>query len=523
MREGPCPSGGVPPFSPQVVAYPIHANAAAYTPFYLRISRGDGEQEIVGFSTTLPPGLSGSLTGIPFCPEADIEAARNQTGGEAEEHPACPAASEIGHTIVSAGVGTVLAQTPGKIYLAGAFHGDPLSIVSVTSAKVGPFDLGTVVVRFGLKINPSTAQVEVDASGSEPIPHIIKGIVVHVREIHVYMDRERFILNPTSCDPSRISNTITGAGANPANPADRTPVSVTSPFQAADCANLAFSPTFTVSTSGRTSRADGASLTTKLVYPAGSLGMQANVAYVKVELPKVLPSRLTTLQKACPAAQFASNPSGCPAASVVGHALVHTPVLPVPLEGPAYFVSHGGESFPNLVVVLQGYGLTIDLVGNTSIKGGVTSSTFKATPDVPFSSFELVLPQGPGSALAANGNLCEQNLVMPTQLLSQSGLAIVQGTHVEVEECPDALALVSRHVKGRKLTLRVVVPAAGRLKASGGGLSGVSRSTARREALTLTLTEHHAGRLHTRVLLSFTPSTGKHRKKLAKTLHVTFR
>jgi hypothetical protein len=522
VREGPCPSGGVPPFGPQVVAGTTNNAAGSFSPLYLRIARQDGEQEITGFSTVLAPGLSGSLTGIPFCPEADVEAVRRQTGAEAEENPACPAASQIGHTVVSAGVGTVLAQTPGRVYLAGAYHGDPLSIVAVTSAKVGPFDLGTVVVRFGLKINPTTAQVEVDAAGSEPIPHIIKGIVVHVREIHVYMDRSDFTLNPTSCDRLQLSNTITGAGANPANPAGWAPVTVTSPFQAADCANLGFSPSFTVSTSGRTSRANGTSLTARVSYPAGSLGRQANVSYVKVELPKALPSRLTTLQKACTAAQFASNPSGCPAASVVGHAVVHTPVLPVPLEGPAYFVSHGGESFPNLVVVLQGYGLTIDLVGDTLIRGGVTSSTFNSTPDVPFSSFELTLPQGPYSALTAHGSLCAQDLVMPTQLVGQNGLAIVQGTHIEVEGCPNALYVISKRVRGRTATLRVIVPAAGQLRASGAGVSAASQSSSRREALTLTLTEPRAGRLHTRVLLSFTPSAGRHRKRLIKSVRIAF-
>ncbi len=132
----------------------------------------------------------------------------------------------------------MLAQTPGKIYLAGPYHGAPLSIVSITSAKVGPFDLGTVVIRFALQINPSTAQVEVSANGSDPIPHIIKGIVVHVREVRVYMDRPKFIINPTNCEPSSITNTIDGAGADFANPADQVPVTVGTPFQAADCASL---------------------------------------------------------------------------------------------------------------------------------------------------------------------------------------------------------------------------------------------------------------------------------------------
>jgi hypothetical protein len=523
VREGPCPAGGTPPFNPSVLAYPIYANAGEYTPFYLKIARQDGEQEITGFSSVMPPGLTGNLTGVEKCPEADIQAAREQSGAEAEANPACPAASEVGHTIVSAGVGTVLAQTPGKVYLAGEYHGDPLSLVALTSAKVGPFDLGTVVIRFGLKLNPTTAQVEVDAANSEPIPHIIKGIVVHVREIHVYIERENFIINPTNCSPSTVSETVTGGGANPANPTDWAPVTATSPFQAADCANLAFTPTFTVSTNGKTSRTEGASLTTKVTYPENSIGHQANVAYVKVELPKPLPSRLTTLQKACTAAQFAANHAGCPAGSVVGQAVVHTPVLPVPLEGPAYFVSHGGEAFPNLVIVLQGYGLTVELVGDTFIQNGITSSTFKATPDVPFSSFELTLHQGPDSALAAHGDLCTQNLIMPTQLIAQNGDSINQKTEIEVQGCPDALTLLAKHTKNHTLTLEVLVPAAGTLRATGHGLHAAAKSAKHREPLILKLSERHAGRLRTRVTLTFTPSAGKHRRKLAKTLHIAFR
>ncbi len=449
---GACPSGGVPPFAPGVTAGTLNNAAGSYSPFYLRIERHDGEQELTRFSTIMPPGLTGNLTGIPFCPDAAVQAAKERTGpsGGAQEQaePSCPAASRIGHTIVEAGVGTVLAQTPGSLYLAGPYHGAPLSLVSVTSAKVGPFDLGTVVIRFALRINPITAQVEVDATGSDPIPHIIKGIVVHARNIRAYIDRPNFILNPTSCERMQIANSITGAGADPSNPADQSSVLVSSPFQAADCSSLAFKPAFAVSTSGKTSRADGASLTAKLTVPA-ALGTQANISRVKVELPKQLPSRLPTLQKACTAAQFEANPAGCPPASIIGHAKAITPILPVPLEGPAYFVSHGGEGWPSLVVVLQGYGFTIDLTGTTFIsKAGVTSSTFKTVPDQPVTSFELTLPEGPYSALTALGNLCTaKNLTMPTELIAQNGAEIKQNTKIAVTGCPKA-----RHVTHKRKT-----------------------------------------------------------------------
>ncbi len=471
VHEGPCPSGGVPPFHPQVISGTQNGSGSAYSPFYLRILREDGEQELTRFSTTLPPGLTGNLSGIPFCPDADIEASKGVSGAQEEAEPSCPQASEIGHTIVSAGVGTVLAQTPGKIYLAGPYHGAPLSIVSITSAKVGPFDLGTVVIRFALDINPATAQVEVSANGSDPIPHIIKGIVVHVREIRVYMDRHNFILNPTNCNPLSITDTIDGAGADFTNPADQVPVTVNTPFEAADCSSLTFKPGFAVSTSGKTSKALGASLTAKLTVPA-ALGTQANIKEVKVDLPKQLPSRLTTLQKACTAAQFNANPAGCPAASNIGYAKAITPILPVPLEGPVYFVSHGGEAFPSLEIVLQGYGFTIDLVASTFIsKSGITSSTFHTVPDQPVTSFEITLPEGKYSALAANGNLCSVtntvtvkkkvtvrvkghkqtvtrkvkqtvagSLTMPTSFIGQNGAVIHQSTPISVIGCPPTRA-----------------------------------------------------------------------------------
>jgi len=423
---GACPAGA-PPFSPQIQAGMVNNNAGAFSPFYLRLTRGDGESEITAFSTTLGPGMTGILTGIPFCSEQDIALARSKSGVREQRRPSCPAASLLGHSLVGTGVGAVLAYTPGQVYLAGPYNGDPFSLVSVTSAVVGPFDLGTVVVRFGLRIDPLTAQVSVDPTASEPIPHIIDGIVTHVRDIRVYIDRPNFTLNPTSCNPMTISSTLQSSFAQSST--------VTSPFQAASCASLKFAPKFSVSTAGRTSKAAGASLNVKLSYPPGAIGSYANVAKVKVSLPKQLPSRLTTLQKACTAAVFDANPANCPAASAVGHVKVITPVLPVPLEGNAYFVSHGNEAFPDLTIVLHGYGVTVDLVGSTQIKNGITTSTFKATPDVPFESFELNLPQGPNSALAANANLCSSKLSMPTEFTAQNGVVLNESTPIKVTGC----------------------------------------------------------------------------------------
>jgi hypothetical protein len=470
IDNGPCPAGGIPPFKPALIAGTLNNSAGSYSPMDIHITRNDGEQEITRFSSILPPGLTANLSGIPFCPDADIEAAKLVSGAQEEADPSCPAASEIGHTLVGAGVGSVLAYTPGKVYLAGPYNGAPFSVVSITSAKVGPFDLGTVVIRFALEINPETAVVTVDAKASDPIPHIIKGIIIHVRDIHVYIDRNQFMINPTNCDPLNFAATVGGGGAEPASPADQDFATVTNSFQLANCQNLQFKPKFSVSTSGKTSKALGASLTAKLTYPVAAQGTQANIREVKVDLPKQLPSRLTTLQKACTAAQFNTNPAGCPAASNIGYAKAVTPILPVPLEGPVYFVSHGGEAFPSLEIVLQGYGVRIDLVASTFIsKSGITSSTFHTVPDQPVTSFEITLPEGKFSALAANGNLCSVtntvtvkkkvtvkvkghkqtvtrkvkqtvagSLAMPTAFIAQNGAEIHESTPVSVSGCAKA-------------------------------------------------------------------------------------
>jgi hypothetical protein len=453
VDSGPCPSGGTPPFAPKVVSGTQDNDAGAYSPFYLRIIREDGEQELTRFSTVFPPGITGKLAGVPLCPQADIEASRHVTGQEELEHPSCPAASEIGHTIVSAGVGTVLAQAPGKVYLAGAYHGAGLSVVSITAAKVGPFDLGTVVIQFTLRINQTTAQVEVDGETSDPIPHIIDGIVVHVREIRAYINREQFMINPTNCDPLGVTDTITGAGANYAIPVDQIPVTVSSPFQTADCSSLQFKPVFKASTSAHTSRIDGASLHVTLALPEeGGPGKEANVARVKVSLPKQLPSPLKTLQKACTEKVFGENPGNCPVSSRVGEVKVLTPILANPLTGPAYFVSHGGAKYPELIMVLSGEnGIQVDVHGETFIsKQGITSATFSTVPDVPFSLFELTFPEREYPALTANGNLCKGSLVMPTEMVGQNGMVLDQSTKIAVTGCPKAKKDTHKKKKKRK-------------------------------------------------------------------------
>jgi hypothetical protein len=414
---------GAPRFQPSFVASTLSNQAGGFSTFRVTFGREDADQKLGGLTVTTPPGLSGNLSGVPLCPEP--QAAQGT----------CSEASRIGEVTAAAGPGPEpVYTTAGKVFLTGPYAGAPFGLTIDASEHAGPFDLGTgpcdcEVVRAAVAVDPHTAQLTV-SSGA--LPTIKDGIPLQVKSVDVDINRPGFMFNPTSCDPMGVNGQLSSTeGAS---------ASVVSHFQVTNCAALAFQPAFKVTTSGKTSKANGASLDVKLSFPNKPQGSEANIKKVKVELPKQLPSRLTTLQQACLAATFDANPASCPAASVVGYARAVTPILPVPLTGPAYFVSHGGEAFPSLVVVLQGYGVTVELVGTTFIsKAGVTSSTFATVPDVPVGSFELFLPQGRFSALTANANLCRiKSLVMPTEFVSQDNTVIHQKTKVAVAGCPRA-------------------------------------------------------------------------------------
>jgi hypothetical protein len=420
-----------PPFVPSLTAYTTSIQAGGFTPFTMTMSREDGSQNLQAIQLHMPAGLSGLLAGVKLCGEPQADAGT------------CGAESEIGETIVSVGLGgDPFSVTGGKVFITGPYDGAPFGLSIVNPAKAGPYDLekGTpcdcVVVRARIEVDPHTAALTItsDDSGPYKIPTILDGIPLQIQHVNVTVNRPGFTINPTNCNPMAITGTMSSTeGAS-------SPLSV--PFQVTNCGTLAFAPKFAVSTSGKTSKAYGASLTAKLSYPTAAQGTQANISRVKVDLPKQLPSRLTTLQKACTSAQFEANPANCPAASKIGYATVTTPLLPVALNGPAIFVSHGGEAFPSLTMVLQGYGVTIDLVGATFIsKTGITSTTFKTVPDTPFNTFTLTLSEGKYSALAANGNLCTSKLAMPTEFVAQNGLKINQSTPIAVTGCAKAKKL----------------------------------------------------------------------------------
>ena len=429
------------PNTPSFEAGTTSPLAGSYSPLVLKLTRENGSQRLSALNVTLPPGLTGRLAGVAECSDSQLaQAAGRSHPGEGSvelSSPSCSQSSEVGTVTTGAGSGSPL-LVGGHAYLAGPYEGAPLSIAIIAPAVAGPFDLGNVVVRSGLFVDPGTAQVTVK---SDPIPTILQGIPLDIRSIAIMINRPQFTLNPTSCEPM----SVTGQAVSTQNQT----VGLSDRFQVGGCQGLSFKPAMAISTQGKTSKANGASLTVKLSQKPG----EANIHKVNLTLPTVLPARLTTLQQACTEAQFATNPAGCPIGSFIGTAKAITPILSVPLTGPAILVSHGGAAFPDVVFLLQGNErggmIRIDLDGKTDIKKGVTYSRFETVPDAPITSFETSLPQGPHSVLAATGNLCTSKLAIPTELVGQNGARLNQNTRLTVTGCPKTKTLT----RAQKLTL----------------------------------------------------------------------
>jgi hypothetical protein len=414
-----CPSGGVPPFHPDLHAGTYSNQAGAYSPFYTRITRKDSEQEITRFSIKLPTGMLAKLKGVSECTDAGIALAKSREvegGGTVEqEQPSCPANSEIGHSLVGSGVGNVLAYAPGKLYLAGPYHGSPISLVSITAAKVGPFDLGTVVVRFALDVNHETAEVSVDGANSDPIPHIVDGIPIHLRDIQAFVDRPGFTLTPTSCAKKSTASTLLGSGLNFASGADDQPVTVSSFFQVANCSSLGFKPKLALSLTGKkTHRGALPAFKAVLTYPKG--GAYANIAKAQVTLPGSEFLEQGHLKNVCTRKVFETgkNPGeNCPANSIYGHARATTPLLEAPLEGPVYLRTGYGTKLPELAAALNGPQISITLAGKIDsvhqkgTEGSRIRNTFSVVPDAPVERFVLELKGGKKGLLVNSTDVCK--------------------------------------------------------------------------------------------------------------------
>jgi len=438
-----CPQG-TQGFAPSFGAGSNNNQAGAFTSFTLNIGRPDGQQALTGITVHLPGGMAAMLSSITPCPIAQAEIAQ------------CPESSLVGHSTTYSGLGGEPFALAGNVYLTGPYHGAPFGLSVATHAKAGPFDLGTIVADQTIQVDPNTAAVTVtaiqsriiDQNGSNPlgntaVPTRVKGVPVELKAITVNVDRSGFQFNPTNCNAKKVTGTLSGDQSGSAG--------VESNFQVANCASLPFTPKLVAETTGLASKVNGALFDVNVESP----GMgQANIEKVFLTLPAALPSRLTTIQKACPDTTFNANPATCDEGSVIGKATIHTPVFKNPLVGPAYLVSHGNAAFPDVEFVLQGENVTIVLDGKTDIKKGITYSRFESAPDAPFTKFETELPMGPHSALTAYTpstpyNLCPSKLEMPTEITGQNGAVIKEVTHIAVKNCKGVLS--ARETNAQKL------------------------------------------------------------------------
>jgi hypothetical protein len=470
----------------------LPTTGGAPTSFTFNLGRTDGQQYLSHVTTQLPLGLVGKIPAVAQCPEPQAS------------QGACSAESRIGTATTTVGAGSAPVQFSGPVYLTGPYAGAPYGMVTVVNATVGPFSLGNVIVRSKIEVNPYTSQVTV----SSEVPTIFKGIPLRMKTLSLAINGQGFLVNPTSCAAQSTTTTLASSGG--------ASQSLSTPFQATNCSALAFAPKFGASSGAKTSRANGASLVTNVNVPAGG----ANFKSVLVTVPKQLPSRLSTLKNACLEATFNANPSNCPANSKVGTARVKTPVLPGQLSGPAYFVSHGGAAFPDLDLVLKGDNVTVILVGNTNISKGVTTTNFASTPDVPFTGFELNLPTGPNSAVAANGNLCKQSLVMPTTITAQNGKVFKQNTKIAVTGCP--ITVVSHTSKKGKAVVVARVPEAGRVSGGGSNLKTTYKYPSKQQNVTLEVPLSTSRRpITVKVRVGFTPKAkGKKTSTAYATVYV---
>ena len=403
---GDCPAGAAP-FNPGFEAGTESNQAGSYSPFDMHLTRSDGEQDMGKFSFVLPPGVVPRLAGIPYCSDAQIAQARSRTGahgGQEElDSPSCPAASEIGRTVAGAGVGDQLTYVGGKLYLAGPYNGDPISAVSITPAVAGPFDAGTVVVREALRLNPVTHVGEVDGSASDPIPHILKGIPLNLRDLRVYADKPEFTLNPTSCEPFEAKSTIWGDGTA-VEPLAEHPVDLTSRFQAAGCASLGFKPKLGLRLKGGTRR--GAFPALHAAYVPRKHG-DANLSRLALTFPNSEFIEQGHFRTICTRVQFAAGAgfgSKCPKGSIYGHIKVWTPLLSEPLAGPIYLRS-SNHNLPDAVFALHGL-VDIEVAVRIDSKHGRLRATVANSPDAPVSRAVVRMQGGQKGLFVNSRNLC---------------------------------------------------------------------------------------------------------------------
>lgn len=398
------------PFTPVYNAKADSNKAGSYSPFHVRIIRPQGQQELKVVDVTLPKGLTGKLAGIPYCSEQAIAAAAANSGAAEKASPSCSGESLIGAATTAAGTGSNPYKISGNVYLAGAYKGAPLSLVTITPAIAGPYDLGTVVVRVALNVEPETAQIH---AVSDVIPDVFGGVKLDLRSINLDIDRNQFAINPTNCAAQATTGAINGGGADPTNPATFSSYAVNDPFQATECNKLGFKPKLKVKLNGPTKRAKNPRLTAILSSKKG----QANVLRTALTMPHSLFLDQGHIGTVCTRPQLASHT--CPKGSVYGHAEAKSPLLSDKLKGKVFLVSSNHE-LPDLLVDLRGQ-VEIYLRGVISSKHGGLKTVFNNVPDVPVSKFTLKMKGGKKSLLVNSTNTCAKPQRAKLNIKGQNG------------------------------------------------------------------------------------------------------
>jgi hypothetical protein len=416
VEAGPCPQG-TPPFSPGALSGGVNSNVGSYTPYYVKLTRRDTEQEITSYSLVLPKGITGKLAGVPFCPEADIAAARASRGFAETANPSCPAASQVGRTYTGYGVGDALTYAPGRIYLAGPYHGAPLSLVTINSATVGPFDLGTIVIRSAFQVDQRTAQLQIDSSASDPIPHIIEGVPLHLREVRIYMDRFQFTHNPSSCEASQLTSRLTGSGATFSNKADDSVAAVAKHFQLLNCLTLGFKPKLGLRLRGTSRRGGFPSLRATF---ASRGAKDSNLKKIEVEMPHSLFLAQNHIRTVCTKPLFQAE--RCPKGSVYGKAMAKTLLFDEPLRGNVYLRS-SDRKLPDLVADLHSGAIRIVVEGRIGPgKHGGILTFFDDLPDAPIDFFKMTLGGGRHGLLQNSVNICANPPLATVSALGQNNI-----------------------------------------------------------------------------------------------------
>jgi hypothetical protein len=421
-NESTCPKGGTPPFNPSFEAGSQNNAAGHYSPFSMRLTRRDGDQDLVRFDATLPSGVSAKLAGVSQCSDAQIALAKAKTGIAELRNPSCPADSRIGGVIGGAGVGSQLTYVPGSIYLAGPVSGAPASVVAIVPAVAGPFDVGTVVVREALRIDPRTGQATADGAHSDPLPHILAGIPLLVREIQVHVDRQNFSLNPTACSPLVAKASIWGGGINPFSILDDSPVAREARYQAASCASLGFRPRLGLKLIGGSRRGDFP----RFRFTYRPRPGDANLQSLQLHLPHSEFVEQGHFRTICTRVQYAAgagNGAACPGAAIYGHARVFTPILDQPVEGPVYLRS-SNHNLPDIVLALQGppsLPVHTEVVARIdSIHGGLRA-TSERTPDLPVTKAVVDMLGGAKGLIVNSTNLCARRHRVNVRLDAHNG------------------------------------------------------------------------------------------------------